>query len=110
VQEETANWSIYVPSEAYQVAPVSESTRAVRRVLRESEKPLRTRDIVDRIVGHAAPDRERNVIRKRIHYMYATGQLFGVHSGDEATKWMLAASDPEWSAEFLIVRVGRAGD
>lgn len=108
MQEETANWTILIRREAYAAVPLGRSAQAVWHVLEKAGTALSTREITNSILAQSASDVERSLIRKAISRMYHSGQLLGVHSADPPTRWMLIATQPSWSAEFVIVETARA--
>lgn len=104
MQEETANWSIHVPRDAYKRPQGSRFLlgEAIRNVLEASNRPLETKEVLERVIRIRRGPVNSDALRTAIHKMYRQGLLLAVHSCAQV-KWQLVASAPSPKTEFVII-------
>jgi hypothetical protein len=100
-QDETANWSILIPSETYNGPTPSARILPVWEVLETANRPLSTAEIVDRVLAKHPDGLNRDLVRQAIYYMHRCGWLFA-YAFDLERRWQLGVCRRTWRAELRL--------
>ena len=105
IQEETANWSIRIPSEAHMAPAPTDSTRLIWDALAGSAV-LSSREIINRAIRSGHPANKRKQLVTAILRMYESGLLYAYHTGSQP-RYRLAVEPRSWKCDFVLLDIVR---
>lgn len=102
-QAKSANWEIFVDSDAYGKRDFGLTREWVKNAIRDAPNPLTTGQIVAIVHGtHPEVAPSRKAIERQIYRMRDSGQLSGLNFPPGRTRWMPAAGNWGWVADFRM--------